>query len=131
MQARMVTSEEESLFHKVSVLDKNTWPSPLPLIYGENEGRELCNHFKIGFTVIKQGYRDFKDNSSATIPKSFLKLKHAINTIAVSSAECGEGVLKNEYLSDTIVLTADCWPSSYLLGPHKIRKEVGGNKKVC
>ena len=70
----MVTSEEESVFHKVSVLDKNTWLSALPLMYGEAEVRELCSLLKIGFSGVKQSYRDVKENASVSKHKSLLKL---------------------------------------------------------
>lgn len=90
MQTRMVTVQEESLFNKINILDKTTWPNPLPLMYGENEVRELCDFLNIGFAGMKQGYRDFKDNPSI-IPKSLVTLKQAIDTIAVSSAECERG----------------------------------------
>ena len=87
----MVTSEEESLFQKVNVLDTKTWPSPLPLMYGECEIRELCTLLKIGFSGVKQSYRDFKENASVPMHMSLLELKNAVETIAVSSAECERG----------------------------------------
>ena len=33
MEARMMTEEEESLLQKVNLLNKTTWPSPLPQMY--------------------------------------------------------------------------------------------------
>lgn len=69
-------------------LDKNTLSSSLPLMYWGNEVRELCNLLKIGFCGVKKSYRDFKENASVSMHKSLLKLKHAVETIAVSSADC-------------------------------------------
>ncbi|CAL8393497.1 unnamed protein product [Arctogadus glacialis] len=43
MKERMVRSEEESLFTKINILNPETWPSPLPVMYGESELRELCD----------------------------------------------------------------------------------------
>lgn len=53
--------------------------------------RELCDLLKIGFSGVKQSYRDYKENARVSMHESLLKLKHAVETIAVSSAECERG----------------------------------------
>ena len=90
MKERMVRSEEESLFTKINILNPETWPSPLPVMYGESELRELCDQVKVGFTGVKQAYREYK-NKQDTRQKALLTLRHAVNTISVSSAECERG----------------------------------------
>ena len=90
MKERMVRSEEESLFTKINILNPDTWPSPLPVMYGESELRELCDQVKVGFTGVKQAYREYK-NKPDTMQKALLTLRHAVNTISVSSAECERG----------------------------------------
>ncbi|CAL8333472.1 unnamed protein product [Arctogadus glacialis] len=66
MKERMVRSEEESLFTKINILNPETWPSPLPVMYGESELRELCDQVKVGFTGVKQAYQVAENVVKAT-----------------------------------------------------------------
>lgn len=49
--------------------------------------RELCDLLKIGFSGVKQSYRDYKENARVSTHESLLKLKYAV----VSGAECERG----------------------------------------
>ena len=56
---------------------------------------ELCDLFNIGFVGMKASYRDFKSDPSQPMITALLTLRHAVETVAVSSAEC-ESFFRNE-----------------------------------
>lgn len=91
VRSRMVTESEKSLFDKINVLVPETWPSPLPVFYGEDEIRELCDLFDISFSGVRQRFRDFKEHPEIPVTDGLLKLQQAVKSLAVSSADCERG----------------------------------------
>ena len=68
------------------------WPSPLPVFYGEDEIRKLCDLFDISFSGVRQAFRDFKEHPEITVTDGLLKQQHAVKSLAVSSADCERGL---------------------------------------
>lgn len=91
MQSRMVPEHELELFDQINVLSPDTWPSPVPLLYGEQELRQLCDSLAMNYCSVKQDFRDYKENPNMAIKEGLLKLKHTVDTLAVSTAECERG----------------------------------------
>ena len=51
----------------------------------------LCKKFGLGFSEVKNAYRDFKESGGKVIADSLRKVMHSVDTIPVSTAECEEG----------------------------------------
>lgn len=101
MLSRMVTEGERELYEQLNVLKPETWPSPVPVMYGEPELRQLCNRLKLNYCTVKQDFRDFKENG-LPLKGGLLKLKQIADTLAVSTAECERGFsLMNIIVSPT------------------------------
>ena len=66
-------------------------PSPVSLLFGELKLREVCDHFKMNFPAVKQGFREYKENPLLPMTQGLLKLNQVANTLAVSTAECERG----------------------------------------
>lgn len=79
MSTRMVTENETSLFDQINFLP-SAWPSPLPLFYGEDDTRELCDLFNVGFSGVQQEYRDFKEHQEIPVKQGLLKLQQAVKS---------------------------------------------------
>lgn len=98
MLSRMVTEREIELYEQLNVLNPETWPTPVPVLFGELELRQLCNRLKINYSSVKQDFRDFKDNDMP-LKGGLLKLKQVADTLAVSTAECERGFsLMNNFI---------------------------------
>ncbi|RXM28054.1 hypothetical protein EOD39_10086 [Acipenser ruthenus] len=82
-----MVNKEVSLFNKIKILIPSVWQRPLPDFYGEDRVREL----NICFSGVKQEYRDFKEQPELHVQQILLKLTNAVDTLAVSNAECERG----------------------------------------
>lgn len=80
----------ESLLSELLVLDPHHWPAELPQGYGENEVERLCRRFQLNERVIKNAFRDFKENNGR-IPDDLAPLINCTRVIPCSTAECERG----------------------------------------
>lgn len=91
MASRMLPESEKSLCSSLSVLNINTWPTDLPIEYGEVDLRILCEKFKLPFSEVKVEYRNFKYSRGVDVGSSLKSLFNSIATVPVSTAECERG----------------------------------------
>uniref|UniRef100_A0A0F8AU71 HAT C-terminal dimerisation domain-containing protein n=1 Tax=Larimichthys crocea TaxID=215358 RepID=A0A0F8AU71_LARCR len=91
MLSRMVPEEEIELYDQLNFLKPETWPTPVPVLFGELELRQLCIRLKINDSSVKQDFRDFKDNENMPLNRGLIKLKQVADTLALSTAECERG----------------------------------------
>ena len=84
------------------MLSPNTWPSPVPLWFGELELREVCDRLKMNFSAVKQGFREYKENPQLPMTQGLVKLNQVANTLAVSTAECERGFSAMNYVLSTL-----------------------------
>ena len=93
ISARLMPAAEKPIVECVNVLFPAVWPSAVATEYGEMELKQACNTFLAHYsTDLKQQYRDFKDAKGAEVCGRELKrLKGAIDTLPVSTAECERG----------------------------------------
>ncbi|XP_058841147.1 E3 SUMO-protein ligase KIAA1586-like [Acipenser ruthenus] len=80
----------ESLLSELLVLDPHHWPAELPQGYGENEVERLCRRFQLNERIIKNAFRDFKENNGR-IPDDLAPLINCTRVIPCSTAECERG----------------------------------------
>jgi len=80
-----------SLLAKLSVLEPNFWPSQMDDDYGEQEVRQLCEHFSLPYGSTRDAYCDYKDSGGKQITQALKPLMHCVKTIPVSTAECERG----------------------------------------
>lgn len=60
----------------------------------------LCDSLAMNYCSVKQGFRDYKENPNMAIKEGLLKLKHTVDTLAMSTAECERGFsVKNTIVS--------------------------------
>uniref|UniRef100_H3A4Y1 HAT C-terminal dimerisation domain-containing protein n=1 Tax=Latimeria chalumnae TaxID=7897 RepID=H3A4Y1_LATCH len=79
----------EKLMTELKVLYKQYWPDELPTLYGESEIESLCERFDIGNArETVWAYRVYKESGGKEVQKQYKDLLIAVNTIAISSAEC-------------------------------------------
>lgn len=91
MLSRKTTEEEIELYEQLNVLKPETWPTPVPVLFGELELRQLCNPLRVNHSTVKQDFRDFKENETMPLRGGLVKLKQVADTLAVSTAECERG----------------------------------------
>lgn len=74
-------SEEESLIHKVSVLDENTWSSPLPLMYKEKLSKRDMQSFENRIISRERGFSEI--NAVVTLLRSQLKIENVSSLMLI------------------------------------------------
>jgi hypothetical protein len=77
-----------TLLSHLTVLDNTFWPSIMDTDYGENEVRQLCNHFRLPYGPVRDAYCDYKDSGGKHIASELKTLMNCVSTIPCSTAEC-------------------------------------------
>ena len=73
--------KRSSMLAKLTVIDPNFWPSQMDDDYGEQEVRQLCEHFSLPFGSVRDAYCDYKDSGGKYITSRLKPLLSCINTI--------------------------------------------------
>ncbi|XP_069485015.1 E3 SUMO-protein ligase KIAA1586-like [Ambystoma mexicanum] len=82
----------EKLISELKVLYMQYWPDELPPTYGESEIESLCERFDIGDTrQTIRAYREHRETGGKEANRHYKELLTALNTIAISTAECEQG----------------------------------------
>ncbi|KAI4468043.1 e3 sumo-protein ligase [Holotrichia oblita] len=86
---RLLDDKDVELAETLKVMDTKTWPTKVPVNFGENEMRKLASRFKLNERQLITGLREHL--YSRALPGSLNPLKQSINSIAISSSECERG----------------------------------------
>ncbi|XP_006110332.2 E3 SUMO-protein ligase KIAA1586-like [Pelodiscus sinensis] len=95
---------DQNLLENVSVLKPETWQQHAENPwFGETEIRALCETLKVGHHESHLGFVEYKCCAGLIVPEKLKKLLLAVNTLAVSNADCCEQVFSvmNNIITDT------------------------------
>ena len=86
IETRLLDDKDVELAATLEVMDTKTWPTKLPITFGENEMRKLASRFKLNEKQLITGLREYI--YSRELPESLNPVKQSIDSIALSSSEC-------------------------------------------
>lgn len=100
VQSRMLSTERrevgstryDTLIEEFKVLCRQYWPDSPEAFYGETEVESLCTCFGIDCVhPTVRAFRCFIDSNGKDVQKEMSELLAAVDTMAISSAECKRG----------------------------------------
>ena len=100
MRRRLLANDDDSndtrkasnmLLSQLAVMDSNFWPSVMDPDYGEAAIKDLCKHFHLPFSSIRDGYCDLRNSGGRQVTRNLKPLVMAVNTLPCSTAECERG----------------------------------------
>lgn len=82
-----------TLVSEIDILDSHRWPTNVdsPWFEGEEKLEQLCKRFRLDYPSICEAFRDFIDNGGTAVPESLKPLMTAVNSLPVTSGDCGRG----------------------------------------
>ena len=89
IETRLLDDKDVELAATLEVMDIKTWPTKLPITFGENEMRKLASRFKLNKKQLITGLREYI--YSRELPESLNPVKQSIDSVAISSSECERG----------------------------------------
>lgn len=89
IETRLLDDKDVELATTLEVMDTKTWPTKLPITFGENEMRKLASRFKLNERQLITGLREYI--YSRELPESLNPVKQSIDSVAISSSECERG----------------------------------------
>uniref|UniRef100_A0A3Q1CEU5 HAT C-terminal dimerisation domain-containing protein n=1 Tax=Amphiprion ocellaris TaxID=80972 RepID=A0A3Q1CEU5_AMPOC len=84
------TSSETSdcLLTDLKVLQSDSWPPNVDILFGDAEVRRLCLRLRVKERESVNGFREYLDLKASKTPATLEPLLKAVHTIAVSTSEC-------------------------------------------
>jgi hypothetical protein len=96
LRQRLISNDSEefkSFMKEIDILDSKKWPYDIvsPWLEGEENLRKMCDRFLLSYPNVREGFRDYIDNSGENIPENLKPVFVCVDTLPVSTSDCERG----------------------------------------